>query len=136
MLGIRFKIILSNNNSVNTDISNNDDFIIGTYILFNDIDINSNNSNVVPCSFYNEEELLLNFSNIKYCNQLSILSLNVQSIHCHVKIEKICNILQNSKLNFKIIMLCETWSNETDCNLITIPNYNAFQFTRDRKSVV
>ena len=105
----------------NTNSNSNDENI--------DIDPDSNLlDTMLPsdlCRYYDVMELEnLNLNS----NSFSILNYNIRSFHKNgLSFE---SLLDNLNINFKCIVLSETWNNENNQNLCTLPNYKSFHTIR------
>ena len=91
------------------------------------LDIDTNEIIQMPPSLYFEVDELKTLKNATDANkQLSILSMNIQSIHAKFhELEVFIETLQNVDFKFNIICLQECWlSEQTDYNYIQLPGYD------------
>ena len=90
------------------------------------LDIDTNEIIQIPPSLYFEVDELITLKHTTDANkQLSILSMNIQSIHAKFQeLEVFIETLQNVDFKFNIICLQQCWlSEQTDYNYIQLPGY-------------
>ena len=57
-------------------------------------------------------------------NKLKVLHLNIHGLACKItELKNLLYVLEKRNVNIDIIMLCETFVNEQNINMCTIPNY-------------
>ena len=91
------------------------------------LDIDTNEITQMPPSLYFEIDELKTLRNTTGANkQLSILSMNIQSIHAKFQeLEVFIETLQNEDFKFNIICLQECWLPEqAEYNCIQLPGYD------------
>ena len=95
--------------------------------LINILDIDTNEIIQMPPSLYFEVDELKQLINTTHTNKhLSILSMNIQSIHAKFQeLEVVIEPLQTIDFKFNIICLQECWlSEQTEYNCIQLPGYD------------
>ena len=111
-------------NDINNFVDNMDLNISNSFTHMLDTE-NSDELNVIRCSPYITDDLLLQFmENRKY--GLNILSLNCQSLHAKFDyIRLLIDKFMQKDCPLQAICLQETWfSSETDLSLYSIPGYH------------
>ena len=77
------------------------------------------------CRYY--DVLELNNVNLN-TNSFSLLNYNIRSFHKNGPSFE--SLLDNLHINFKCLVITETWINENNLNLCSLPNYNSFHTYR------
>lgn len=62
--------------------------------------------------------------------KLNVLCVNLRSLRC--KLTTLSQFLETANPLYDIVILCETWLNQSEVKFFGIPNYHAFHSTREK----
>ena len=87
-----------------------------------------NVSNILNlCNYYSDDDFVKISSKFEK-NCFSLYHINIRSLAAH-NTEFLLS-QRNTKSNFKVIGMCETWLSDFNCHLFCLPNYKAVHKTR------